>query len=162
MKAQRFFSTLSIGAVIWLCLVFPVVAQSLDEVKATLDNIWVLVAAILVIFMNAGFAMIETGFCRRKNAVNILAKNLIVFALATLAFWATGFAWMFGAGNLLMGNAPWFLSGTPEDYGLGSSTLTVPTFFLFQTAFAGTAAPLCRAPWQNAFGLGRLLCLVYC
>ncbi|MBX2865009.1 MAG: ammonium transporter [Leptolyngbyaceae cyanobacterium MAG.088] len=129
---------------VWFCLSPPGVAQtqSAAEVKTTLDNIWVLIAAILVIFMNAGFAMIETGFCRRKNAVNILSKNLIVFALTSLAFWATGFAWMFGEGSPLIGNGAWFLSGTRESYGLGNSTLTVPTFFLFQTAFAGTAATI--------------------
>ena len=57
-----------------------------EDVQGTLNAIWVLIAAILVIFMNAGFGMLETGFCRQKNAVNILAKNLIVFALATIAF----------------------------------------------------------------------------
>ncbi len=70
-----------------------------EDVQAVLDNIWVLIAAILVIFMNAGFGMLETGFCRQKNAVNILSKNLIVFALASLAFWAIGFSLMFGPGN---------------------------------------------------------------
>ncbi len=128
----------------WLCLFLPGLAQTQDaaQIQATLDNIWVLIAAILVIFMNAGFAMIETGFCRRKNAVNILSKNLIVFALASLAFWATGFAWMFGQGSPLIGSSDWFLAGTPESYGLGNSTLELPTFFLFQTAFAGTAATI--------------------
>ena len=133
------------GIVAWLYLSQPGAAQSQSaiDLKATLDNIWVLIAAILVIFMNAGFAMIETGFCRRKNAVNILSKNLIVFALATLAFWATGFAWMFGqSSSTLIGNGDWFLAGTSESYGLGESTLTLPTFFLFQTAFAGTAATI--------------------
>lgn len=56
-----------------------------EDVQGALNMIWVLVASILVIFMNAGFAMLETGFCRQKNAVNILAKNLIVFAIAPLA-----------------------------------------------------------------------------
>ncbi|MFM7324582.1 MAG: ammonium transporter, partial [Nodosilinea sp.] len=67
------------------------------DVQTTLNNIWVLIAAFLVIFMNAGFAMVETGFARQKNAVNILAKNLIVFALATLGYWFIGFSLMFGA-----------------------------------------------------------------
>ncbi len=107
-----------------------------EDVQAVLDNIWVLIAAILVIFMNAGFGMLETGFCRQKNAVNILSKNLIVFALASLAFWAIGFSLMFGPGN------GWFLSGGPEAYGLEEGTLTIPVFFLFQAAFAGTAATI--------------------
>lgn len=62
------------------------------DVQMVLDNIWVVVASVLVIFMNAGFGMLETGFCRQKNAVNILSKNLIVFGLATIAFWALGFS----------------------------------------------------------------------
>ncbi|NEQ51708.1 MAG: ammonium transporter [Leptolyngbya sp. SIO3F4] len=130
--------------VIWICLPIKAFAQSLtaEEVQSVLDNIWVMIAAILVIFMNAGFAMVETGFCRRKNSINILAKNLIVFALASLAFWATGFAWMFGTGNQLIGSAGWFLTDSADAYGLGDSSLTLPTFFLFQTAFAGTAATI--------------------
>lgn len=138
-------SGLVIGVfVAWFSLSSSASAQSLTagEVQAVLDNIWVIIATVLVIFMNAGFAMVETGFCRRKNSINVLAKNLIVFACASLAFWAVGFSWMFGEGNQWIGNAPWFLSGSADNYGLGNSTLTVPTFFLFQAAFAGTAATI--------------------
>ncbi|PZV08000.1 MAG: ammonium transporter [Leptolyngbya sp.] len=115
------------------------------DVQVTLNNIWVLVCAFLVIFMNAGFAMVETGFCRQKNAVNVLTKNLIVFALATLAFWFIGFSLMFGAnGNGWVGWGSFFLGGAPEVYGLGPDgiNLTKDTFFLFQVAFAGTAATI--------------------
>jgi Amt family ammonium transporter len=118
-------------------------AVTAESVQATLDNIWVLVAAILVIFMNAGFGMLETGFCRQKNAVNVLSKNLIVFALATIAFWAIGFSLAFGAtGGGFAGGGGWFLTGEQATYGLDESTLTVPVFFLFQAAFAGTAATI--------------------
>ncbi|MGB3518657.1 MAG: ammonium transporter [Elainellaceae cyanobacterium] len=115
-----------------------------EDVQAVLDNIWILVAAILVIFMNAGFGMLETGFCRQKNAVNILSKNLLVFALATLAFWAVGFSLMFGAaGGGFLGFGGWFLSSEdPATYGLDGGTLTISVFFLFQAAFAGTAATI--------------------
>ena len=113
------------------------------DVQAVLDNIFVFIAAVLVIFMNAGFGMLETGFCRQKNAVNILSKNLIVFGLAVLAFWATGFSLMFGAtGNGFIGGGGWFLTGGPEAYGLDGGTLTIDTFFLFQAAFAATAATI--------------------
>jgi Amt family ammonium transporter len=113
------------------------------DVQAVLDNIWVLVAAILVIFMNAGFGMLETGFCRQKNAVNILSKNLIVFALATTSFWVVGFSFMFGAaGGGFIGLGGWFLSGDQATYGLDGGTLTVAVFFIFQAAFAGTAATI--------------------
>jgi len=115
---------------------------SAADVQAVLDNIWVLVAAVLVIFMNAGFGMLETGFCRQKNAVNILSKNLIVFALATLAFWAIGFSLMFGGGNGFIGGGGWFLTGDKAAYGLDGGTLEVSVFFLFQAAFAGTAATI--------------------
>ncbi|MEL6223498.1 MAG: ammonium transporter [Cyanobacteria bacterium J06627_8] len=112
------------------------------DVQAILDNVWVLVAAVLVIFMNAGFGMLETGFCRQKNAVNILSKNLIVFALATLAFWAIGFSLMFGGSNGFLGGGGWFLTGDKAAYGLDGGTLEVSVFFLFQAAFAGTAATI--------------------
>jgi len=121
-------------------------ALTAEEVQGALNAIWILVASILVIFMNAGFAMLETGFCRQKNAVNILAKNLIVFGLATLAYWAIGFSLMFGAeGNDFFGMGGWFLgSDNPETYGLNPfpGGLPISVFFLFQVAFAGTAATI--------------------
>ena len=116
-----------------------------ETVQGTLNAIWVLVAAILVIFMNAGFGMLETGFCRQKNAVNVLSKNLIVFALATISFWAIGFSIMFAGENPLIGGGGWFLgSADPSTYGLDPfpSGLPVSVFFLFQAAFAGTAATI--------------------
>ena len=68
-------------------------ATELPELNAAFlaNNLWLLIATILVIFMNAGFAMVEAGMCRSKNAVNILAKNLFVFALAVTAYWFIGF-----------------------------------------------------------------------
>lgn len=116
---------------------------SIDDVQRALDNVWILIAAFLVIFMNAGFGMLETGFCRQKNAVNILTKNLIVFALATLAYWFIGFSIMFGGGTGWIGWGNFFLGGAPELYGLEADAgLTKDTFFLFQAAFAGTAATI--------------------
>jgi len=116
-------------------------AIAAEDVQIILDNIWIVIAAILVIFMNAGFGMLETGFCRQKNAVNILAKNLIVFALATLSFWVIGFALAFGEGNGFVGLTGFFLAGAdPAEPVYG--TLTTPVFFLFQAAFAGTAATI--------------------
>lgn len=118
-----------------------------SDVKIILDNIWIVIAAVLVIFMNAGFGMLETGFCRQKNAVNILAKNLIVFALATVSFWAIGFALAFGNpdpenANAFVGLTGFFLAGYAPDSFYQDLTLTVPVFFLFQAAFAGTAATI--------------------
>ncbi len=114
--------------------------------KAILDNLWIFIAGVLVVFMNAGFGMLETGFCRQKNAVNILTKNLIVFALATLAYWALGYGLMYGStstGFIAFGN--FFLSGldltVPIDPA-GGNYLTPAVDFFFQAAFAATAATI--------------------
>ena len=108
------------------------------------NNLWLLVATILVIFMNAGFAMVEAGMCRQKNAVNILAKNLFVFALAVTAYWFCGYSLMYGnpvAAGWLYFNSLFFDPTVTPD--IISSDGLVPTVdFLFQAAFAGTAATI--------------------
>ena len=111
--------------------------QNVDELRVVLDSIFLLFCSVLVIFMNAGFGMLETGFCRQKNAVNILSKNLIVFAVATIAYWAIGFAFMYGNGNALIGLSGFFFSNDPAPYGV-----PVAISFLFQVAFAATAATI--------------------
>jgi len=113
--------------------------------QGILSIVFVLTSAVLVIFMNAGFGMLETGFCRQKNAVNILSKNLIVFAIATIAFWAIGFSLMFNPGNGFIGMGGFFLSSSdPGTYGLDPfpDGLPISVFFLFQVAFAATAATI--------------------
>jgi Amt family ammonium transporter len=128
---------------VWGVAAYAQEEMTAADVQTVLDNIFVFIAAVLVIFMNAGFGMLETGFCRQKNAVNILSKNLIVFGLAVLAFWAIGYSLMFGGGNGFIGGGGWFLTGTPETYGLEEGVgLTIDTFFLFQAAFAATAATI--------------------
>ena len=111
--------------------------------KYMADTLWVLVAAFLVFFMQAGFAMVESGFTRAKNAVNILMKNLMDFSMGSIAYWAIGFAIMFGAGNAFMGTSGWFV---PSDSGVFSSLewSSVPTHaaWLFQLVFAATAATI--------------------
>ena len=74
----------------------------------SLDSIWVLVSAFLVFFMHAGFALVESGFCRRKNAVMVLLKNVGVVAISSLLFYAVGFGLMFGDGNTLIGLSGFF------------------------------------------------------
>ncbi|MEE9123589.1 MAG: hypothetical protein V3U14_03720, partial [candidate division NC10 bacterium] len=71
--------------------------------KVALDTVWTLVAAFLVMFMAAGFSLLESGFCRAKNTANILAKNFVVFALTSIAFLAIGWGIMFGDGSGFMG-----------------------------------------------------------
>lgn len=66
---------------------------------SSVNTIWVLLGAALVFFMQAGFAMVETGFTRAKNAGNIIMKNLMDFCIGTPTFWIVGFGIMFGAGN---------------------------------------------------------------
>lgn len=127
--------------------------EDLAQLKIVLDSIFLLICAALVIFMNAGFAMLETGFCRQKNAVNILAKNLIVFAIATLAYWAVGYGLMYGEGNGFIGLQGFFFNGSSVPYTGAESfvmqgdtkiPIAVPESisFLFQLAFAGTAATI--------------------
>ncbi len=114
-----------------------------SPVKYSADTLWVLVAAFLVFFMQAGFAMVESGFTRAKNAVNILMKNLMDFSMGSIAYWAIGFAIMFGAGNAFMGTSGWFV---PADSGVFSALewSSVPTHaaWLFQLVFAATAATI--------------------
>ena len=123
------------------------------ELKVALDTLWVAIAAFLVFFMNAGFCMLETGFCRQKNAVNVLAKNLIVFALATVAFWVIGFGLMFGDGNGLIGINGFFLNGADNSPATGDAYqgvfsalswtgIPLNAKFLFQLVFAATAATI--------------------
>ena len=117
---------------------------SFDELRVVLDTIFLLLCSVLVIFMNAGFGMLEAGFCRQKNAVNILAKNLIVFGVATLAYWAVGYALMYGNGNPIIGTSGFFFNGDAAAYGDDAYPAAVPAAiaFLFQVAFAATAATI--------------------
>src|SRR3989339_1554771 len=89
--------------------------------KIALDTVWVLVTAFLVFFMNLGFAMVESGLCRAKNAVNILSKNVIVFCVTTFVFWIVGFAIMFGNGNSLFGTEGWALFGADNSPATGDA-----------------------------------------
>ncbi len=108
----------------------------LQNPQAPADYVWVLVCGFLVFFMQAGFAMVEAGFCRAKNATNLMAKNTIDFASASLIFMAVGFALMMGKDfNGLFGTTGWFLHGA--DYDVGKYLM-----FFWQLVFAGTAATI--------------------
>jgi Amt family ammonium transporter len=110
-----------------------------------INNFFLFVCAVLVIFMNAGFAMVEAGLCRQKNAVNILFKNLLVFGVAVTAYWFIGYKLMYNADWVIPG---WLKFGglffdptvTPQMVTDGSLVPSVD--FLFQAAFAGTAATI--------------------
>lgn len=104
---------------------------------SSVDTIWVLLGAALVFFMQAGFAMVETGFTRAKNAGNIIMKNTMDFALGSIVFWILGFGLMFGTSNF-------GIIGTPDFFVRGDYSSTIPTmaFFIFQTVFSATAATI--------------------
>ena len=119
---------------------------NIQEIKTAIDTLWVLLMGLLVFFMNTGFAMLETGFCRAKNAVNMLAKNLIVFFISTLAFWIVGFSILFSevTRNLIFEFPKnFFLLGDYKTYFfLRYVDIPVEAIFFFQVVFAGTAATI--------------------
>jgi len=136
----------------------PVTQKTLDDLKSSLqvgiDTAWVLFTAFLVFFMNLGFAMVESGLCRAKNTVNILAKNFIVFAIASVSFWFIGWGLMFGNGSPFMGlEGLFFAGGADNSPAVGEAYkgvyaainwTGVPLWakFFFQLVFAGTAATI--------------------
>ncbi|HET6498738.1 MAG TPA: ammonia permease, partial [Coriobacteriia bacterium] len=124
------------------------------DLAVALDTVWVLVAGSLVFFMNLGFALVESGFARAKNTVNIISKNFVVFAVATIAFFVIGWGLMFGDGNNLFGlEGLLFLGGADNSPASGEayqgayaaiSWAEVPLLakFFFQLVFAATAATI--------------------
>ncbi len=113
------------------------VKQISEELQNNLNIVWTCIAAFLVFFMQAGFAMVEAGFTRAKNVINILMKNLMDFSIGTLVFFFVGFGFMFGVSNGLFGTTNFMMIGTDvtgKDWNW--------TFLMFQTVFAGTAATI--------------------
>jgi len=109
-----------------------------DTVQTHADYVWTLVCAFLVFFMQAGFAMVETGFTRAKSAVNIMMKNMMDFSIGSIAFWAIGFGLMFGANATgFFGTDGFFLSDFAKD-----KDPWLYAFWMFQVVFAGTAATI--------------------
>ncbi len=108
-------------------------------VQTNLNYVWTLVAAALVFFMQAGFAMVESGFTRARSACNIMMKNLLDFAMGSLAFWAIGFGIMFGVSKSgWFGTNGFFLS----DWAGTGGDQWVLAFWMFQCVFAATAATI--------------------
>jgi Amt family ammonium transporter len=120
--------------------------KSIGDIQLVANTVWVLIAGMLVFWMNAGFACLEAGLCRRKNAVNILAKNFIVFAISSIAFWVIGMGLMFGDGSPIVGSKGFLpaLLGDGNDTYSALSWANVPLSvkFFFQLVFAGTAATI--------------------
>ncbi len=115
------------------------------EAFSIADTLWVFLAAILVFFMNLGFASVEAGFARAKNTVNILSKNFIVFAVSSLGFLLLGWGLMFGGDNPFVGTEHLFILGNADNSFYDDTlTSTVPFWgkFFFQLVFCGTAATI--------------------
>jgi ammonium transporter, Amt family len=125
-------------------LAFAQKGPSTADLSLAMDTMWVIIAACLVLFMQAGFAMLEVGFSRMKNVGSVVAKILVNLAIAALLFWAVGFALAFGSGNALIGTEGWFLAVSPgqvNDVYAGLSWTQVPLSakFLFQVAFCAVS-----------------------
>jgi Amt family ammonium transporter len=112
--------------------------MTVEDVQKHANYVWTLVAAFLVFFMQAGFAMVESGFTRAKNAVNIMMKNLMDFSIGSLAYWAVGFGIMFGVSQSgWFGTSGFFLSDFAKE-----NDPWVYAFWMFQVVFAATAATI--------------------
>ncbi len=112
--------------------------EAIDLVQTHANYLWTLIAAALVFFMQAGFAMVETGFTRAKNAINILMKNLMDFSVGSIVYWAVGFGIMFGTTTTgWFGTDGFFLS----DFTPGGDPWVL-AFWMFQVVFAATAATI--------------------
>ncbi|HEY2405391.1 MAG TPA: ammonium transporter [Polyangiaceae bacterium] len=121
-----------------------------------INTMWTLVAAFLVFFMQAGFMMLEAGFARTRETVNILLEGIVDTCLCGILFWAWGFAFMFGAGNGFIGHQYFFLAGAPETY--GSTGVAFLAFWLFQFAFADTCSTITSGAMVGRTGfVGDLL-----
>lgn len=129
---------------------------ALDDKSIDLDTVWTLIAAFLVMWMQAGFALVETGFTRAKNAVNIIMKNLLDYCFGSVAFWVIGFGLMFSVGNAFFGDSGFFLKEKlVQQQAADGAVTTTSNFepiawtsvpleckFFFQLVFAATAATI--------------------
>ncbi|OAG26716.1 ammonium transporter [Thermodesulfatator autotrophicus] len=140
MGRWRFFSVLFLFLMLGCGLAIagdPTGAQALKaDPGKPVDFVWVLICAFLVMFMQAGFACVEAGFCRAKNATNLLMKNLMDFCIGSLVFWAVGYAFIMGSDwHGLIGLSGFFLGGDGYDVDNYLS-------FFWQLVFAATAATI--------------------
>jgi ammonium transporter, Amt family len=111
-----------------------------NDIVNPINTLWVLLAAFLVFAMQVGFTMLEAGFCRSRETVNVLMECIVDTCLCGLLFYAIGFAFMFSHGNGFIGTNWFLLQGAPETYeGSGVAFLA---FWLFQFAFADTCSTI--------------------
>jgi len=124
---------------------FGALAQTADTLKASdivnpFNTVWTLIAAFLVFGMQVGFTMLEAGFCRSRETVNVLMECIVDTCLCGLLFFAFGFAFMFSHGNGFIGMNWFFLQGAPATY--EASGVAFLAFWLFQFAFADTCSTI--------------------
>lgn len=118
----------------------PAAAEAVVGLDISINNIWLLLATFLVMFMQPGFALVEAGFTRSKNTANILMKNLMDFSIGAITYWLIGYSIMYGAGNAFIGDFSLAAFNPAEDgYGAGYSDFSD---LMFQTVFAATAATI--------------------
>ena len=124
-------------------------ADAMATFQGEVDALWTCIAAFLVFFMQAGFAMVESGFTRAKNACNIIMKNLMDLSIGTLVFWIIGFGLMFGTTQGFIGTNGFLYEGGFEaatevdgEVVLGETTTFDWAFLIFQTVFCATAATI--------------------
>jgi len=128
-------------------------AEAIATVQTNADYVWTLVAAFLVFLMQAGFALVETGMTRAKNAVNICMKNLMDFSVGSLAFWLIGFGLMFGTNSTgWFGTSGFMFSDFATD---GDPWLFA--FWMFQVVFAATAATIVSGAMAERTKFGSYL-----
>ncbi len=135
----------------------PSLEQTVASKSVALDTVWTMVAGFLVMWMQAGFALVETGLTRAKNAVNICMKNLLDYCFGSVAYWVLGFGLMFSLGSGFVGHSGFFLKEEPAEVKNADGTVkegatnfdpiswtSVPleTKFFFQLVFAATAATI--------------------
>jgi Amt family ammonium transporter len=105
-----------------------------------MNTVWVLLAAFLVFCMQVGFVMLEAGFARSRESINILVEGIVDTCICGVTFWAWGFAFMFMPGNGFIGLQGWFLNGIPDVY--GSTGIPLLAYWVFQFAFADTCSTI--------------------
>jgi Amt family ammonium transporter len=136
---------------LWLAFLFvlfplPALADNgNNDPFLALNTLWVLMAAFLVFFMQAGFGMVEVGLIRAKNACNILMKNLLDYCMASLAYFIFGYAIMFGGSGALFGTKGWFLIEAESSAGL-----PLMRFGCFRPLSVVPRPPSSPAAWRNA------------
>ncbi|MCP3772056.1 ammonium transporter [Paenibacillus sp. MZ04-78.2] len=158
MVKKLLLSVVMMSALLPASLAFAAGEATPAQLQGAIDAVWVMLAAILVIFMQAGFALLEAGSTRMKNAGHVAGKTVLTFGLCAIAFWAVGFGFAFGDGNSFFGTTGFFVDGSEEQakaaFGsLSASDVPITIKFLFQLAFAGVSLAIA---WGGFAERGKL------